>query len=189
MQTQQRTSESLAFRYRQHLALCWLVAALGCSVSENRPSNASPPLAPRDLTADRQRAIEAQKTVDAEGRLLASDQMVAGVLLPRGMQREYAFEHEFYFRSEATLEQLQAYFGPRLLTGQVDRGGRGTVTFVNAQPKDSKEKAFVSVRIGPAPGNPKHSEVLIREVPMMPVSRPSETETRKQIETALKYAD
>ena len=133
--------------------------------------------------------MEAQKIFDEQGRLLPSTSLVAGVRLPRGMQPEYTFEHEFYYRSDATLAQLQAYFGPRLLTGQVERGGRGTVTYVNAQPKDTTKKAYVSVRIGPAPGNSGQSEVLIRETPMMPATRPSEAESRKQLETAMKYAD
>ena len=174
---------------RHASVLCVAVALVACHGTDQAQQATPPPLAPRDLRADQQHAKEAQQIYDDRGNLLPSTTLVAGIVLPRGMQPEYTFEHEFYFRSNATLAQLQTYFGPRLLTGQVDRAGRGVVTYVNAQPKDTTKKAYVSVRIGPAPGNAKQSQVLIRETPMMPVKRPSEAESRKQLETALKYAD
>lgn len=170
------------------LSLALASQLLACEEAPQQPE-APPPLAPRDYAAAQRQVVERERVFDEQGNLLPSNETVAGIVLPRGLTPEYTFEHEWYLRSQAKQEQLRAYFGPRLLTGKVERSGMGTVTYVNAQPKDSKQKRFVTVRIGPAPRNRNESEVFISETPMMPIERPSEAESKKQILERMRYAD
>lgn len=165
-------------------------ALLGCGGAADatvEPRDA--PLQPVDIAAQHRATIEKQRLTDAEGQLLESDELVAGLRLPRGLTQTHALEHTWYYHSHASIEQLQRYFGARLLTGKVERGGRGTVTYVEAQPRELKTKAFVSVRIGPAPGRRNQREVYIVETPMMPVSYPGEAEARAKLEDLRRYAD
>ena len=146
-------------------------------------------LTPRNLTEERKQLRARARVADAEGRLLPSEQRVAGIVLPRGLREVRKRDNTWYFHSRASLEALQAYFGPRLLTGQVDLGGRGTVTFVNAQPKDDKAKRSVTVRIGPAPSSPRENQVYISEAAFRPVNPPNAVQVQAQIQARRKYAD
>lgn len=164
-------------------------ALLGCGAEVPKTAPQVSPLQPVDIAARHRKAIEQRRVTDPEGRLLESDQSVAGLTLPRGLTQTHALEHAFYYRSHASIEQLQQFFGTRLLTGQVEQGGMGTVTYVEAQPRQLKKKAFITVRIGPAPGSRDQREVYIVETPMMPVTYPSEAEARAKLDDLRRYAD
>lgn len=170
----------------------WLViigrALLGCSDSPKTVAR-SAPLAPIDLAQKHREALEKKRLTNAQGELLPSDDSIAGLLLPRGLTRTHAFEHAWYYRTQASIEQLTQFFGTRLLTGKVERGGRGTVTYVDAQPRGLKKTAFVTVRIGPAPGGRAMREVYVKETPMMPVAYPSEAEAQAKLLKLQRYAD
>lgn len=152
------------------------------SVAERR-------LEPRDLSAERQRLQQESRVFDAEGALLPSNNFAAGVQLPRGLHEVRSGGGAFYYNTRASLAALRAYFGPRLVTGEIKTGGRGTVTYVNATTRGDKQGHVVSVRIGPAPANPRESQVYIREVPRNPIKFPSEAQVKAQIEARRKYAD
>jgi len=64
---------------------------------------------------------------DAEGRLLPSDEYVVGIRLPRGAQlyREDGLLH--VYRVRAPIEKVLAYFGPIMVTGSVERRGKGAI--------------------------------------------------------------
>lgn len=64
---------------------------------------------------------------DGEGRLLPSDDYVAGIRLPRGseLSREDGLLH--VYRIRAPIERVLAYIGPMMVTGSVERRGKGAV--------------------------------------------------------------
>lgn len=164
-----------------------------CTSKEVQPakSTAPPPLAPLNYKQLEEKQKQSERTVGENGNLLTSSTTIAGIVMPKGLTEQSVSEHKWYFSSEASLEQLQTYFARRLLTGEVRKAGKGTVTYVRAQPLDISKKAYVTVRIGPAPG--RHAkgkaQIYINETPMMPVKRPSDAEIRRQIAEKMKYAD
>ena len=64
---------------------------------------------------------------DAEGRLLPSDDYIVGIRLPRGTElfREDGLLH--VYRVRAPIKKVLAYIGPMMVTGSVERRGKGAV--------------------------------------------------------------
>ena len=64
---------------------------------------------------------------DAEGRLLPSDDYIVGIRLPRGTElyREDGLLH--VYRVRAPIDRVLAYIGPMMITGSVERRGKGAV--------------------------------------------------------------
>jgi hypothetical protein len=67
------------------------------------------------------------RNYDAQGDLLPSDDYVVGIRLPRGAElfRESDLEH--VYRILAPIDKVLAYFGPMMITGNVQRRGKGAV--------------------------------------------------------------
>ena len=66
-------------------------------------------------------------TYDPEGKLLPSDEYIIGLRLPRGtkLYREDRLQH--VYRIQAPIEKVLAYLGPMLITGSVERRGKGAI--------------------------------------------------------------
>lgn len=64
---------------------------------------------------------------DGQGRLLPSDDYVAGVRLPRGSELFYEAELKHVYRIRAPIDKVLAYFGPMMVTGKVERRGKGAI--------------------------------------------------------------
>ena len=64
---------------------------------------------------------------DGEGRLLPSDDYIVGIRLPRGAElyREDGLLH--VYRIRAPINKVLAYIGPMMVTGSVERRGKGAV--------------------------------------------------------------
>lgn len=64
---------------------------------------------------------------DAEGRLLPSDDYIVGIRLPRGAElfRQDGLLH--VYRVRAPIGKVLAYIGPMMITGSVERRGKGAV--------------------------------------------------------------
>ena len=64
---------------------------------------------------------------DPQGKLLPSDEYIAGIPLPRGakLSRDEGLRH--VYRIQAPIEKVLAYFGPMMITGSVERRGKGAV--------------------------------------------------------------
>lgn len=71
---------------------------------------------------------------DPNGDLLESDQLFAWVTLPRGLEPVLELEGRTVYRTEVPIYKVQRYFGPRLLTGAVERRGDGIV-YLGALPR------------------------------------------------------
>lgn len=107
---------------------CLVAAAAGCS------SKRAPDLSARtDGTADGPNPSEIKpnetftRTYDADGRLLPSDQYVAGVRMPRGAELFLESELRHVYRIRAPIDKVLAYFGPMMITGNVQRQGKGAI--------------------------------------------------------------
>lgn len=91
--------------------------------------------APRGEAASsaREEAAEAPKqqrpprTFDVEGRLIPSDEYIAGIRLPRGVELFRADEVTHVYRIRAPIDKVLAYIGPMMITGKVERRGKGAV--------------------------------------------------------------
>jgi hypothetical protein len=67
------------------------------------------------------------RNFDAQGRLLPSDQYVAGVRLPRGAELFFESDLRHVYRVRAPIDKVLAYFGPMMITGNVERRGKGAI--------------------------------------------------------------
>lgn len=116
--------------------LVWVAGGLllctGCTESD-------PPMPePRGVDV-REARTEAQRRpapspFGPDGELRESDEVIAGLRLPVGLERMHGDERRHVYRTRVPLRAVQRYFGPRLVTGQVDRLGTGAV-YRRAVPK------------------------------------------------------
>jgi hypothetical protein len=103
-----------------------------------------------------------------DGRLRESDERIAGLILPRGLIPAPALgsdrRHVFY--SDVPLDKVLRYFGPRLLTGNVERRG-ASVTYHRATPREARGALIeLDVRVEPVSGNhPVYVEIRERSTP------------------------
>lgn len=67
------------------------------------------------------------RNYDGQGRLLPSDDYVAGIRLPRGAKLFREDELHHVYRIQAPIEKVLAYFGPMMITGNVERRGKGAI--------------------------------------------------------------
>ncbi|MFO0715037.1 MAG: hypothetical protein U0353_34685 [Sandaracinus sp.] len=119
-----------------------------------------------------------------DGSLIESDETVGGLRLPRGL-REVAFhERQHFYEGPYVPEAYVNYFGPRLLTGTVERLPGGGARYVEATAREARGGVVVmDVLIsGAAEGT---SLVTIDERPAAPVDPPSEAELRRQLRESL----
>jgi hypothetical protein len=67
------------------------------------------------------------RNYDPQGKLLPSDDYIIGIRLPRGakLSRDEGLQH--VYRIQAPIGKVLAYFGPMMITGNVERRGKGAV--------------------------------------------------------------
>lgn len=111
---------------------------------------------------------------DAEGNLRESGESIVGLALPMGLQHERDAERRHIYSIQAPIQKVAAFFGPRLLTGTVDRIGDGAV-YRGATIEGSPVRVDVSIlqtgsrvrvevtELPPMPENPPDPEELMRE--------------------------
>jgi hypothetical protein len=70
---------------------------------------------------------QAVRNYDNDGKLLPSDEYIIGLRLPRGTvhYREDGVQH--VYRIQAPIDKVLTYFGPMLITGKVERRGKGAI--------------------------------------------------------------
>jgi len=116
-------------RLRSPLFILALWAALASCTSEpERRAQTVRDEAPAQKTsADAPKQAPIVRNYDAQGKLLPSDEYIAGVRLPRGakLSRDEGLHH--VYRIQAPIEKVLAYFGPMMITGSVERRGKGAV--------------------------------------------------------------
>ncbi len=146
---------------------------VGCG--RQAPAPPAPPAPPS--TEDSETAPSAGPTAlyASDGSLLPSGEVVAGLPLPRGLEPILSQGREHVYRSKVPLEKLQRYFGPRLLTGQVEPLGGGVV-YRGARPRDARGGVVrLDVKLVPGAAG---TRVEIVELPPEPEHPPSVEELR-----------
>lgn len=107
---------------------------------------------------------------DAEGKLLPSERVLGGLTLPRGLENEQQGNNRHLFEAPVSAAKLVQYFGPRLLTGQVEPSGTGA-SFIGATPLRPTGTAYrMDVLISERGSN--GSSLIIR-LTDAPTARPS----------------
>ncbi len=110
------------------LLLASSLLAVSCR-SEPAPSPPPPPAAPTHVEPadDLPKPEEIVYIYDASGALIPSDDFVVGVRLPRGLELFREGEGLHVYRIRAPIGKVLSYFGPMLITGKVERQGKGAV--------------------------------------------------------------
>ena len=108
-----------------------LTLALMCTGCRSKPAqeiqSSSGEASKKQPAPESAKRASSPRRFDAEGRLLPSDDYVAGIRLPRGaeLSREDGLLH--VYRVRAPIERVLAYIGPMMVTGSVERRGKGAV--------------------------------------------------------------
>lgn len=144
-------------------------------------------LAAEDRRQRRDEKREATRAQDASGAMIASEERVAGIVLPRGLTLRLGATRQWYYETAVPIEAVRAYFGPRLKTLAVIQGAADTVTYEDAEPRDTPGAERVSVRIAPLGNQRGKTEILIR-LPALAKPPASEAEARLAIEERTKFA-
>ena len=110
------------------LALALLVGLIGCTSKPERGAEARQSEAPAEKAdAEAAQPTPMTRNYDPQGRLLPSDDYIVGIRLPRGaeLSREDGLLH--VYRIRAPIKKVLAYFGPMMITGNVERRGKGAI--------------------------------------------------------------
>jgi len=110
------------------LGVALLVLLVGCTSEPERDARTGH----QDTSADETSAETAKsepitRRFDVEGRLLPSDDYVAGIRLPRGAELFREDELHHVYRIRAPIDKVLAYLGPMMITGNVERRGKGAI--------------------------------------------------------------
>ncbi len=151
-----------------------LLVAIGCG----GPTEAPPPVE-RPPRAVRERPIRPVRETlyGSDGQLVETDERVAGFPLPRGMTKLRDEGRRHIYRTEAPLGKVQAYFGRRLMTGQVDRQGEAVV-YRDALARNGSP---VHLDVTIAPGSTGLTRVEIHELAPPAVNPPTEADYERQL--------
>lgn len=121
-----------------------------------------------------------------DGELRESDRKIAGLPLPRGLEPIRELDRRHVYRATVPLDAVMRYFGPRLLTGQVDRMGEGAI-YRRAVAKDARGAAVeLDVSILPAAGG---TRVEITEIRPPPPKPPPLDEIRQKLRARGRYGE
>lgn len=110
------------------LRLALLVSLAGCTSEPERGARTGHEDTPADkASTETARTEQVPRRFDVEGRLLPSDDYIVGIRLPRGAQLFREEELHHVYRIRAPIDKVLAYFGPMMITGNVERRGKGAV--------------------------------------------------------------
>ncbi len=124
---------------------------------------------------------------DPQGNLLPSDDYVAGVRLPRGCEIFRDEELQHVYRIRAPIDRVLAYFGPMMITGNVERRGKGAV-YKRASVRGAEvNPTKVDVAILEVGSN--LTRISITELPPPPEHAPSPDQTRAAARDAFRMLD
>ena len=169
-----------------------LLSALAIGCSSERPNIERQ----RNDAASTQAEAEPAKTskeplpprlFDGDGKLYASDEYAGGVALPVGVELFRADERTRVYRIRAPIDKVLAYFGPRLITGNVKKVGDGA-EYKHASVRGAEvNPTKIDVSILEIGSN--LVRIQIREIPPPPEYAPSASQTRSAAREQWKRLD
>lgn len=110
------------------LVVALLLALAGCnSKPEREAQSGAGEAVPEKAQPESAKRTASPRRFDGEGRLLPSDDYIVGIRLPRGTElyREDGLLH--VYRIRAPIQKVLAYIGPMMITGSVERRGKGAI--------------------------------------------------------------
>lgn len=124
---------------------------------------------------------------DPQGRLLPSEQYVVGVRLPRGaeLSRQEGVRH--VYRVRAPIDKVLAYFGPMMVTGNVERRGKGAV-YKRASVRGA-EISPTKLNVSILEVGPRVTRVSITALPPPPEYIPSSEQTKAAARDSFRMLD
>ena len=157
----------------------YVIAAASCRHDDAEEARRAL-LRTQNLAAQRDERIAAQRITNADGDLLPSATTIAGVVLPRGFNPKFTFDHEWYYDGEYSFRRVLAYFEQRL-DGVIDRPDKSAVVFQGAKTKGVSDMKPVTVKIVPVPGREDWTRIQITAPKPMPKHFPTAEEIQKEL--------
>jgi hypothetical protein len=165
-----------------------VTAIVGCSSEPER----RPHRAPGDDRA--QKSTEAPpsqqpitRNYDPQGKLLPSDDYIVGIRLPRGTELSHEAGLQHVYRIQAPIRKVLAYFGPMMITGNVERRGKGAI-YKRASVRGAEvnpTKVDVSIL---EVGN-SLTRIAVTELPPPPAHAPSSDQTKAAAQQSFRTLD
>lgn len=169
----------IATRLPVVLSLVLVAATAGCSAKRDpsRGAEGEDPPASADLEAASPSSPNPPLRVfDAQGRLIPSNEYIAGIRLPRGAELSRADEVTHVYRIRAPIEKVLQYIGPMMITGKVERRGKGAI-YRGASVKGAEvNPTKVDVSILEVGSN--LVRISVTELPPSPAYVPSTSQTK-----------
>jgi len=123
-----------------------------------------------------------------DGPPLESEDPVAGLRLPRGVREVAVDGRHHYYEGAYVAEAYVNFFGPRLLTGNVERLPGGGARYLEATAREARG-ASVVMDVLVSPGAANTTLVTIDERPPVPETPPNEAELLRELQRELEHAD
>ena len=156
--------------------LALLVALAACSSKSKAPDQPTVVQPNEEVAATEVRTPRPPRVFDVEGRLIPSDEYILGIRLPRGVELFRADEMTHVYRMRAPIKKVLAYFGPMMMTGNVERRGKGAV-YKRASVRGA-EVSPTKVDLSILEVGSNLVRISVTELPPPPTHIPPATETK-----------
>ncbi|MFW2388989.1 MAG: hypothetical protein ACN4G0_11670 [Polyangiales bacterium] len=170
------------------LALALLTVLAGCTSKPERAAPSPSENAVREeASPEPAKAMKQERLLDPRGQMIPSDEYIAGIRLPRGAELFREDELQHIYRIRLPIDKVLAYFGPMMITGNVERRGRGAV-YKRASVRGAEvnpTKVTVSIlEVGT-----RLTRVAVTELPPPPKHKPSSDQTRAAAKESFRMLD
>lgn len=169
-------------------SLVLTLACIGCGPCSNQaPAGKAAATAAKEAAPQRAKQAKPQYFA-ADGALLPSNTVHSGLVMPRGLEVFRDAETRHVYRSKVPMKALFAYFGPLLLTADIEHIGAGAI-YKQAKPRNAKGSSVtVDVSIMPWPRGQSRVEVIEHRATMVRSPLPAET-LQEMTRNTFRYLD
>jgi hypothetical protein len=164
-----------------------LFALAACSRKTEAPARPPGATSETDPEPTEQTGPRPLRVFDVEGRLIPSDEYVAAIRLPRGIELFRADELTHVYRIRAPIDRVLAYFGPMMITGNVERRGKGAV-YKQASVRGA-EMSPTKVELSITEVGSNLVRIAVTELPPPPQHVPSASQTKAAAKNTWRMLD
>ena len=170
------------------LPLLLLTALAACTSRPDSRSEGDTADSPSEKAgAEAEKSPPIMRNYGPQGELLPSDEYVVGIRLPRGAELFRESELEHVYRILAPIDKVLAYFGPMMITGNVERRGKGAI-YKRASVRGAEvNPTKVNVSILEV-GN-RLTRISVTELPPPPKHTPSPDQTKAAAKESFRRLD
>lgn len=152
------------------------VLILSAACGRHGPREGDQVVSPRRVSNSEPVADNPNRVFGDDGELLESNLRIASLTLPRGLTPRFTAGRQHTFETTLPAEQVQRYFGPRLITGNVERIGDGAI-YRSASVRGAPASA-ARVDVAILPLSTHRYSVSITELAVVPEHLPTEDAIR-----------